>query len=137
MSLSQQIRRDSRGRQALSPWRVGGSGPEPVGVWDQYRVDEPPDAAPCVDAAGPDAMSRDRVDTWNDGSRRNSTDMPRQSPRTATTKRSDSTAGGRWRGSKRLLMWRRRHLNVRTVVAVIALSALLAPGAAAIIEAAL
>ncbi len=37
----------------------------------------------------------------------------------------------------RLVTWRRRHLNVRTVFAVIALSSLLAPGAAAIIDAAL
>ncbi len=35
----------------------------------------------------------------------------------------------------RLVTWRRRHLNGRTVVAVIALSSLLAPGAAAIIDA--
>jgi hypothetical protein len=34
-------------------------------------------------------------------------------------------------------MWKRRHLNLRTVVAVLVLASLLAPGAAAIIEAAL
>lgn len=40
-------------------------------------------------------------------------------------------------GRARLVMWRRRHLNVRTVVAGIALGSLLAPGVAAVILAAL
>jgi hypothetical protein len=34
-------------------------------------------------------------------------------------------------------MWRRRHINVRTVVALVALSSLVLPGAAAIVEAVL
>lgn len=49
--------------------------------------------------------------------------------------------GGRAAGSPahtgaRLARWRRRHLNVRTVVVVVALSALLAPEAAMIVDAA-
>ena len=48
-----------------------------------------------------------------------------------------STPDGRLRRPTRLVAWRRRHLSVRTVVAVIALSSLLAPGGAAIIDAAL
>ncbi len=48
-----------------------------------------------------------------------------------------STAGRRVRRPTRLVAWRRRHLNLRTVIALIALSSLLAPGAAAIIDAAL
>lgn len=47
------------------------------------------------------------------------------------------TVAGGARHRTRLVGWRRRHLNVRTVVAVIALSSLLAPGVAAIIDAAL
>jgi hypothetical protein len=47
------------------------------------------------------------------------------------------TSRGSPRGRTRLVMWRRRHLNVRAVVAGIALTSLLAPGAAAIILAAL
>lgn len=47
-----------------------------------------------------------------------------------------STTNGHLHRRRRLVTWRRRHLNVRTVVAVIALSSLLAPGAAAIIDAA-
>jgi hypothetical protein len=38
-------------------------------------------------------------------------------------------------GGTRLIRWRRRHLNVRTVVALVVLSALLAPEAAWIIAA--
>jgi hypothetical protein len=34
-------------------------------------------------------------------------------------------------------MWRRRHLNTRSVVALVALLSLLAPGVAAIIDAAI
>jgi hypothetical protein len=37
----------------------------------------------------------------------------------------------------RLVMWRRRHVNLRTVVALIALTSLVLPGVAAIIEAVL
>jgi hypothetical protein len=37
----------------------------------------------------------------------------------------------------RLARWRRRHLNLRTAVVLVALSALLAPEAATIIDAAL
>ncbi len=37
----------------------------------------------------------------------------------------------------RLLMWRRRHINLRTVVALLALTSLVLPGMAAIIEAVL
>jgi hypothetical protein len=48
-----------------------------------------------------------------------------------------NTTGGRARGHTRLAMWRRRHLNLRTVVAAVVLGSLLAPGAAAIIDAAL
>lgn len=51
--------------------------------------------------------------------------------------RAASTTDSSRRRRTRLVTWRRRHLNVRTVIAVIALSSLLAPGAAAIIDAAL
>lgn len=48
-----------------------------------------------------------------------------------------TTSSGGLRGRMRLVMWRRRYLNVRRVVAAVALASLLAPGAAAIIDAAL
>jgi hypothetical protein len=47
------------------------------------------------------------------------------------------TSHGGPHGRTRLVMWRRRHLNVRAAVAGIALASLLAPGVAAIILAAL
>ena len=46
-------------------------------------------------------------------------------------------ADARRRDRSRLTRWRRRHLNTRTALALIALGSLLAPGAAALIEATL
>jgi hypothetical protein len=47
------------------------------------------------------------------------------------------TTDVRIRSYSRFAMWRRRHLNARSVVALIALLSLLAPGVAAIIDAAI
>ena len=47
------------------------------------------------------------------------------------------TTTGRTRHGARLVLWTRRHLTVRRVVALVALSALLAPEAAMIIDGAL
>lgn len=66
--------------------------------------------------------------------------MP-ESRRTAVSNRLGGirpvSTDGRPRRRTRLVRWRRRHLSVRPVVAVIALSSLLAPEAALIIDAAL
>ena len=47
-----------------------------------------------------------------------------------------TTTGSRADIRARLVRWRRRHLNVRTVVVAVVVSALLAPEAATIIDAA-
>ena len=48
-----------------------------------------------------------------------------------------NTTGSPARTRARLVRWRRRHLNIRTLVVVVVLSALLAPEVATIIDAAL
>ena len=48
-----------------------------------------------------------------------------------------TTTGSREDTRARVVRWRRRHLNARTAVVVVVLSALLAPEAATIIDAAL
>lgn len=62
-------------------------------------------------------------------------DRPLTSDRVRGTHRV-STMGSRADIRARLVRWRRRHLNVRTVVVAVVLSALLAPEAATIIDAA-
>jgi hypothetical protein len=52
---------------------------------------------------------------------------------TRSAERADAGA----RDRARWVMWRRRHVNARTVVALIALSSLVLPGVAAIVEAVL
>jgi hypothetical protein len=69
-------------------------------------------------------------------------ELRRRSRRPATSNRvggagPDNTSSVGPRGRPRLVMRRRRHLNVRRVVASIVLASLLAPGAAAIIDATL
>ena len=68
--------------------------------------------------------------------------MQRRSPRSPTANHAGGLSSyswndGRSRARQQLAMWRRRHLNLRTVVVVIVLSALLAPELAAIIDAVL
>jgi hypothetical protein len=67
-------------------------------------------------------------------------DTRRQSRREASSTRSGRTpsageSGARAPDRARLVMWRRRHVNVRTGVALIALTSLVLPGVAAIIAA--
>jgi hypothetical protein len=62
-------------------------------------------------------------------------DRPLKSDRLRGTRRLNTT-DRRARTRERLAMWRRRHLNVRTVVVLVVLSALLAPEAAMMIDAA-
>ena len=76
-------------------------------------------------------------------SRRRNTVKPRQ--QAARPLRSDRVRGARRvntmdsrsRTRARLVRWKRRHLNARTVVVLVVLSALLAPEAAMVIDAAL
>ena len=59
-------------------------------------------------------------------------DSPRTSELVRGTRRVNTTGS-----PARLVRWRRRHLNIRTLVVVVVLSALLAPEVATIIDAAL
>jgi hypothetical protein len=63
-------------------------------------------------------------------------DSPRTSELVRGTRRVKTT-GSPARARARLVRWRRRHLNIRTLVVVVVLSALLAPEVATIIDAAL